>query len=258
MTKRKLLTAIVAFVLLAAVVAAGLNAIFTVTYVRLEYESYSLQGSEEGGDLREKLDAFVGKSTTFLDLDDVAAVVAKYPAMRLISIEKRYPTVVRLVVRERRETFTFARQDGYAVLDEEGKYLYDKQTTDNRAAGKNILLEGFSFTVADGEVSGAYLPELTALAAAFRSEIKELRANILSVTVAQATERPEDHTFRLVMQEGVMIDIAEPAVHIGEKAACALEQYLALSDEERTGGYLTVVEGPDGIHYDYSRLYGLL
>ncbi|MBR7186614.1 MAG: hypothetical protein IKD43_03925 [Clostridia bacterium] len=254
MRKKVLLTTIVAFVILVAAVAAGLNAIFTVTYVRLEFQPYTEQGSADAQSLREDLDTFIGKSTAFLDLDDVAAVVEKYPCMRLDLIEKANPTTIRLAITERRETFAAVREEGgYAILDEVGTYLYDKETAKNRSAGENILLEDFHFTVSEGHVSGSYLPALLEMAAAFQETFGEIRANILSITLVQPTSNVRSDFFRLRMQEGVVIDIAKPSEGMREKSAAAIARYLTLSDEERTFGFITAFDGAEGAETDYTR-----
>ena len=92
--------------------AAGLNAIFTVTHVKTEFTTYSEEGREEARTLRERLDGFVGKSTTFLDLEDISAIVEEYPFFRLEALEKQYPTTVYVRVSERKETFAVLREDG--------------------------------------------------------------------------------------------------------------------------------------------------
>ena len=44
MKKRAILTTVVAFLLLVAVIAAGLNAVFTVTYVNARFLTYTEEG----------------------------------------------------------------------------------------------------------------------------------------------------------------------------------------------------------------------
>ena len=71
MKKRAILTTVVAFLLLVAVIAAGLNAVFTVTYVNARFLTYTEEGETAARELKEDLNEYLGKSTTFLDLEEV-------------------------------------------------------------------------------------------------------------------------------------------------------------------------------------------
>lgn len=250
MKKRVILTTVVAFLLLAAAIAAGLNAVFTVTHVRADFTTHSQEGRAEAAELREKLDAFLGKSTTFLDLGEVRSVVEEYPCFRLCGIRKEYPTAVRVEIEERRETFAAALEGGgYAVYDEEGQPLYHLAENVNRTGGENILLEGFP--LGDGQP----FPEPLLLAmSAFREELTEIRANVLSVSLMSATSDSRNDFLRIRMREGVVIDLGNPAASPREKAELALIRYFGLTDEARIFGYITVLDGADGaLVSDYSR-----
>ena len=78
--KKAVIMTSVAFLLLLAVVAAGLNVIFTVSYIEASFSTFSVQGAEDARALKKELDGFVGDSMTFLDLGDVEETVKKYPA----------------------------------------------------------------------------------------------------------------------------------------------------------------------------------
>lgn len=257
MKKKAILTTVVCAVLLLLVVAAGLNAIFTVTLVRTEFTTYSEEGRAEAEDLRKRLDGFVGKSSAFLDLGEISGIVAEYPFFKLESLEKRYPTTVYVRVSERRETFAVARADGdYDLYAENGVFLRTSASADNRAGGQNVLLEGFSLG-AEGTpamLTGEYAQSLLGAAEAFSEELSEIRANVLSVTLVKNTSNARNDYFRIRMHEGVVVDLANPAAMAKEKAALALARYAALSDEARSFGYITVVDGEDGtLLSDYSR-----
>ena len=101
MKNRVLITTVAAFLLLAAVIAAGVNAVFTVTLVKTEFSVFSEEGEREAEALKAQIDKFVGSSTTFLDLGDVQSVVDGYPCMRVDRIEKKYPSTVEVEISER-------------------------------------------------------------------------------------------------------------------------------------------------------------
>ncbi len=254
---RVILTTVAALLLLGAAIGAGLNAVFTVTNVSAQFTTCSEQGDADAAVLKQKLDAFVGKSTTFLDLDDVRAVVAEYPHFRVEEAKKEMPSTVRLTVSERKETFALPRSDGkFDILDEEGLFITTSEENVNRAKGENILLTGdFRLSVSeDGTVSGKYYPEFLTVISAFADALKEVRANVVSVALDSPTSDGLNDSFVCVMREGVVVIIRDPLRQAAEKADMVIARYLSLKDEERIYGYLSVTELDGGeLRCDYMR-----
>lgn len=254
MKKRAIVTTIVSFLLLCAVVAAGLNAVFTVTSVRAEFSVTSAEGEREAAELKKELDGFVGKSSTFLDEEEVASLIAAYPCMKAEKIEKHYPSTLEVKVSERKEAFSVLTVHGdYAVLSDDGTYLYNKDAPTNRTGGENILLMGFDLTLEQGEKvnDGAFSAVLT-LYRVLSETLHEARANLVSVTY---THGAVYDTFLLQMREGVRILIVDPAVLTEDKTRAALldegEGYLTRTDGERLCGCITVVGTEGNIQVDY-------
>lgn len=253
MKARVLLTTLVSFLLLCAVVAAGLNAVFTVTSVEAEFSVLSAEGENEAKELKEKLNGFIGKSSTFLDEEEVKALIASYPCMKAEKIEKKYPSTLGVYVSERKETFSVLTEHGFAVLSDDGTCLYYKNDLTNRAGGENILLEGFSFSMAQGEtLSDENFNTVLTAYGVLCEVLKEPRANVVSITYRHGLVYD---TFVVSMREGVRIEIVSPAELTAEKMRQALldesEGYLVRSDGERLRGSITVVGSDDGIHVDY-------
>lgn len=253
MKARVLLTTLISFLLLCAVVAAGLNAVFTVTSVEAEFSILSAEGEREAKELKEKLDGFIGKSSTFLDEEEVRDIIASYPCMKAEKVEKRYPSTLGVAVSERREIFSVPTEHGYAVLSDDGTCLYYKNSLTNRAGGENILLEGFSFSVVQGEALSDQNFDTVLKAYGVLCEVlQEPRANVVSVTYRGGLVFD---TFLIAMREGVRIEIVSPKELTAEKMRQALvdesEGYLTRSDGERLCGTITVVGSDDGIHVDY-------
>ncbi len=257
MKKRVFLTTLVSFLLLAAVVAAGLNAVFTVNVVKAEFSVASAEGEREAAEIKEKLDRFVGKSTVFLDEEEVSAIFAAYPCMKADKIAKKYPSTLEVSVSERDEAFAVLTERGYAVLSDDGTYLYNKDSLTNRKGGENLLLSGFSFSLVQGErVEDEKFSALLSMYGVFAELLGEVRANVVSVTYHPGLV---SDTFLIQMREGVRIEIVTPCDMAEEKALSALSDeqygYLARSDGERLSGCITVV-GADGkilVDYDVSR-----
>ena len=166
---RVIIATLVSFLLLVAVVAAGLNAIFTVTLVESEFAVCSEAGKRDAEALKAELDGFVGDSTTFLDVDDVRETVGKYPCFRVESVEKHFPKTLKVKISERKEFFAVKNGENYAVLDEEGVYLYDGENA-NRLGGKNVVLEGFDIALKKGNrATGDYIDEALTMFSVFPS-----------------------------------------------------------------------------------------
>lgn len=258
MKKRVLITTIVSFLLLCAVVAAGLNAVFTVTVVNAKFSVASAEGEREASELKERLDGFVGKSSAFLNVEEVASIVAAYPCMKAEKVEKRYPSTLEVRISERKEAFSVLTERGeYAILSDDGTYLYNKDSLTNRAGGENILLTGFSFGLQQGErVNDGAFSAVLSLYRVFTEVLPEARANLVSIAY---TPGAVFDTFLLQMREGVRIQIVSPTELTGEKARAALldgnEGYLARSDGERLCGCITVAgtEGNIQVDYDIAR-----
>lgn len=247
MKKKILLMTAIGLVLLGAVLAAALNAVFTVTDVVASFSVVSDEGSREALALQAELEeAFVGKSTTFLSLDDVRETVERYPAFRLEQSEKRFPRTLTLSVSERRETYAFRRENGaYAILDEDGVYLYDRESNVNRRMGENVLLEGFSLTAdaAGAEASGAYFSEVLSFASSFVERFRDVRANLVSVSLRETPNaQAGEYFFRVRLREGVFVDVYNPTASPREKGMSVLEKYISLSDEQKLYGFFDVVD----------------
>lgn len=260
MKKRVIISAVVAFVLLVAVIAAGLNAVFTVTLVDASFATFSDGGAASAAALEEKLSVFRGKSTTFLDLADVRALVAEYPCFRVDEVKKVYPARVELSVTERRETFACADgRGGYVVLDEEGIVLDTARSGigNVQTGGDNILLENFTFEAKVGQVAeGDYIAELLSVISVFREEFGQIRANVRSVSlrIEASEDNRRANRFDVVMQEGVVIHVFNPSSLPAEKARAVADKYRALSDDEKLYGFIAAVDGGDGVIVNYDRV----
>lgn len=251
MKKKVLAITAVGLILLGAVIGVALNAVFTVTDVVIRFSPLSSAGEEETYALQKRLEEdFVGKSTTFLDLEDVRAVVGEYPSFELEALEKDFPRTVTLTVSERKEAYAFRRENGtYAILDEKGRYLCDRTENLNRRKGENVIFEGFALeTAKPGDlVKGEYLDAALSFAGVFFDRLGDARANIVSIALVK-TENPlaGDYFLRLQMREGVRIEVYNPANKTVEKAEKAMEKYLSLDDVQRLYGFFDIIELKDG------------
>lgn len=249
MKSRVIITTVVSFLLLFATIGAGLNAVFTVTLIDSDFTVCSEAGRRDAEALKAELDEFVGSSTTFLDLEAVKEKVSGYPCFRVENVEKQFPKTVKVQVTERKEFYAIPNGDNYAILDEEGYYLYDGENT-NRSGGNNIVLEGFESELTLGEqATGGYFEQIYEMFSVFSELLGGgVRANVVSLSLVSGGGQviPEHMLFVVTMREGVKIAIRNPSEGIAVKARAAFTDeefgYLSpnFSDKRRMYGAITV------------------
>lgn len=244
MKTRVILTTVIAFLLLVAVVAAGLNTVFTVTLVEAEFTLVSEKGKEDAAALQDRLDSYRGKSTTFLSLSRITEEAEAFPCFRLESVAKRFPSTIEVKVSERKETFAVFNGDTYAILDETGAYIYDGENV-NRAGGENIELVGFGeLSFVRGEViSGEHTEELFSAFNVLSEKLGEVRASVVSLSF---TTNGVQNFLEIGMREGIRIKIEDPKSHAAEKTEAALcdekSGYFSRTAEQRVRGEITAYE----------------
>lgn len=244
MKKRVVLVSILSVLVLLAVIAVGLNAVFSVGTVKVNYNLFSENARAESANLQKDLDRFVGSSTAFLDLKEIEDTVAEYPYFRLDAVEKQYPQTIVVSVTERQEKFAVGEDGTYRILDDEGFCLADGATASNRADGApNILLTGFELTASVGTAAqGEYLAEWLAIYDEWEAALGNVRMNVASVALECPTTSSADDYFTVIMSEGVKVTIKNPASATAEKARAALAKYLELLDEDKMFGEIYVSE----------------
>ena len=248
--KKTLIMTSIAFVLLLAVVAAGLNVIFTISYIEASFSTFSVQGEEEAQSLKAELDEFVGGSMTFLKLDSVKEKVEKYPSFRIESVVKKFPKTVQVSVKERRELFAYEMEDGkYAMIDTEGICIRMSEENVSRTGGENILLKNFTLIAKVGDkAQGAYFDALLNAFSGFGAHIADARANVREVVLKMSgnENNPLTNLFEIEMQEGVVVEMINPLSQADAKAKKAMEVYSELGDIEKLYGCITVTESTTG------------
>lgn len=236
MKKKIALVAVCSVFLLLAAVAAGLNAVFSVTSVKLDYSVFSQASRAEAHLLQEDLNKYVGKSTVFLSLEEVEKTVEKYPYFKLVAIEKSYPQTVTVEVTEREEAFSLVQGDAYLACDREGNALGERSENKNRADGAaNILLDGM-------EYGDKYFNLAVFLCDQMEERLNSLRMNVAQISLKTPSSNQEDDYFRIAMREGVCVTISNPSNKTEEKVSAVLDKYSLLFDEDKMFGDIRVFE----------------
>ena len=248
--KKTLIMTSIALVLLLAVVAAGLNVIFTVSYIEASFSTFSDEGEAEAQALKGELDAFVGKSLTFLKLNEVEKTVEKHPSFRVESVKKKFPKTVEISIQERRELFAYQMNDGqFAMIDSEGMCVRLSDDNISRTGGENVLLKNFTLPLTVGQkVDEKYFDALLIAFAGFEETIADVRANVREVIlkISGNADNPLTNLFEIEMQEGVIVEMINPLSRAREKAQKVMEIYNELGDIDKMYGCITVTESASG------------
>ena len=227
MKKKSIITTVIACVLLVAVIAAALNAVFTVTYVRASFRTYTARGAAAAEEMKEKLNGYINSSSVFLDLSDVRATVEKDPRFEVVSVAKEYPETIVVEVRERREAFAVAAAEGgYTILGEDGRALGSADSAEGY-----ILLEEMGISYENGFAVGERFAEFLKIYGALKSVLGETRANVVSARY----DSPASDVVRccLQMKEGCAVWLYTAAGRTEELAAAAAKAYLGMEDAQR-------------------------
>lgn len=236
MKNRTFVTTLIAILLLAAVIAAGLHAVFTVAYVQASFSTLTQEGEVAAQQLKEALNAYLGRSTTFLDLEEVRATAESDPRFSVVSLEKRFPSSVALEIEERQAAFAVRTGTGYALVDNEGVRIGETSS-----AQDYIELTGdFSVSFSDGRAEGEYMPELLAVYASFLEALGEPRANLLSVSLGSSGASARFDSLRFQTREGVEIVIWNPSDRPSDTGLAAVQKYLDLTEVQRVRGSIVV------------------
>ena len=115
MKKGRLYTILIATAFFIATVLSAF-VLFSVNSVDVTF--YSNSGNVE--DITQELSRFKGKSLLFLDLDDVTISNEQFPDFYISKVEKSYPNVLKVEVKERRGVFAIRILDDVVLIDEDG------------------------------------------------------------------------------------------------------------------------------------------
>ena len=99
--------------------------LFSVKEVRVDY---SVSDQIDLSSTSKKLDSFVGKSFVFLNVDDVKNSVSD-PLLEVVSVDKQFPNVINVEIKQRREVYKF-NHDGNVYTTDENGFVFHSQIDD--------------------------------------------------------------------------------------------------------------------------------
>lgn len=116
--------------------------IFSIKDVKITYTVTDGCSVEE---VEKTLDSYQKKNLLFLDVDDVKEDLSKHSYFEVLSIEKDFPNVLNVVLRERIEVFTLENGGDVYILDGTGFVVNSLSKDDFASLYKNKSLIDVSF-----------------------------------------------------------------------------------------------------------------
>lgn len=134
MNTKKIATILIsiAFLLIVAISGVGFLSVKKISV------NYAVADTTEAEQIQSVLDEFLNKNLLFLDAEEVRNALKDYHYFEVLSVEKQFPNVVNVSIKERREVYYVNYQGEYFVTTAEG-----------------FVLNSFSAGVAIGDVSVA-------------------------------------------------------------------------------------------------------
>ena len=140
--KAKKFTVILIAILFALAVLTAVFFIFTIKKIDV---SYSITEDYDNSQITQTLNSFEGKNLLFFDLEQVEESLEKFPDLKIISIEKKYPGIIKISIAERLPVFNLAVDNKTYTLDREGVII---KITDGKIESSretiDLLTEGVS------------------------------------------------------------------------------------------------------------------
>ncbi|MBO7345671.1 MAG: FtsQ-type POTRA domain-containing protein [Clostridia bacterium] len=138
--KRSLTVLIIALFVL--VVTFSFFGIFSIRKVET---TFSVSENTAVEKLQEKFDALLNKNLLFLDEQEIYDCLKDNHYMEILSVEKSFPNVVKVNVKERREIYYLECPNGYLVTTTDGFVLRTVSTVPSGERDKIVLsLDGIS------------------------------------------------------------------------------------------------------------------
>lgn len=236
-----LISIIVAFFL---IVLLSSMTLFSVRQAKVNFAVSEDFNTEE---VQELLDGYKGKNLMFLKVDKIQAELEKYHYLEVVSIEKDYPNVLKVSLKERREVYCFNSGEQTYVTNEDGFVLSAVQAdyVNNNRNVINVNLTGVTITeIKEGAVIATDSPELMtsvfdmAKAANLTDCIKQINV------IKKAAGEPGDVEF--ITYTGVTICVQKAEVDGVEKVNAAFKVYdEKITDYEKAFDKLFVFRNAD-------------
>jgi hypothetical protein len=232
----------------------GISSVYRVDTVTLKTNLVSQEAKQEAKNLQARLESEYDKASIFFaDEKEALEIIKDYPYFRLSSFEKEYPNRIVIEVTENAETYAVEKEDGgYYILSVDGTVLAIRDLPANPLNGEeNVILTGLNVSGKLGEKIGGdnCIEGILKFSECVSKNLGGIRRNEVHVEVFA---RAPETIFCFTMKEGVKLYISSPTIALEEKAKKAIDEYMALSNAQKMGGKLVILDGDSEILAIYS------
>jgi len=243
MNKKAVVSLIVIFTVIALIVIISL--LFMVNSITVEATSdLHLTASEEAEIIEDS--KIVLHSNMFSLAEDVAIsnIESLHPYVKVISIERKFPSKVSINVSKRTPEFAMPLTDGsYALLDRELKVL--ELVTEVKYPYVTIISGTLIDTVQLGAFCKiAWLSNIVTEAEGLSFVNARFATLIPSITFEEASEGNLGKIY-LQINTGVTFVLENNTLALGDYFNYAYTKYMKLNDLEKSSGYIIVQNNPD-------------
>jgi cell division septal protein FtsQ len=225
-----------------AFTALCVRAIFSVSDIEIDQSCYNQSEVEAANEL---LSRYYGAWLPFVKTSEITDIINNQTGLKVESIEKQYPNVLQIKLKERQERFAIKSGDSYLILDDEYTVVDIRDNPENSVDGlANILLvfENSEFSAENMTLRSSLDIGNKKLLDAVVSMIDKLdspRDTIKEIRVEEK-ERGSNYYVNFETLEGVTIEIRKALERPAEKITAGIEKYLSLSDRDRLIGKVAV------------------
>lgn len=255
MKAKKIVTILLTVIVFLSAAFLGVSAVYRVEEVTLITHNVSAPAETEAARLKEQLEkAYLKRSTILADDTAAKAAVASFSYFRLTGFEKDYPGRLVITATEDIETYAVSRGEKYAVYSAEGTLLSVRESTINRADGKDNLLvfgvesesgvetESGAETENDAETGENFIRSAVfTVLQTLDLSLSGIRGNVWKAELNKPTSRPQDNFLTVFFREGVQAVIYAPDSFPQEKAEALYKTYTdELTQSQRISGKIIV------------------
>ena len=219
--------------------------LFSVKKVEIKY---NVATDIDTVEIEDRLSAFCGENLLFFNCDEIVNILNEYPYFELVTVEKQYPNVINVCLKERLETYYLITETKVYVTDKDGVLLkvINSNDFDGNVSREIITLsfEGVTFSEQTlGTKISCNKQDLFDLVLVMAKSV-DLTDCIKSISVINA---PEQQDVYFSTYTGVNILVTEALVRGEDKTVAGFNAYNNKTDDYlKTYNNIIVVLKDDG------------
>lgn len=122
-------------------------ALFSVKEIEVDF---AVSEETDTKSVQETLDKYLGKNLMFVDTEEVKSTLKDYQYMEVLSVEKKFPNVIKVKIEERRETYYLEHGENVYVTTADGFVL---NVIEKSAYQGNVEWDKITLRVVDVDLS---------------------------------------------------------------------------------------------------------